>query len=549
MAFNEPRRERADVLLTAPEPQYRASQEHTPRSFTPSAMTTTTLTDANVAAACVGTYVIPEDGECRGQMRQIVSFSSTTATVDKAWPSVTGCTRLRVWMPADVPVRTTTAGNTLHAISSPHASITNEPDSYYASKGYYLYAVGGANSGSATKITGFTSTTGAFTFQTALTSTTTNELFHVGKVLRPEGAITSTVRRAFLKRRIVGYTAADQGVPLNYEPASLTFDLAVRPLASSAGSSTAAVAPLEVGDMLADHMTQTLDTGSTASSMTGRTLTVSSGSGFTVGGFVLTTTGEAGFILAKSSNDLSFPTAHLTAASVGSGAVYAAAHYKLKTSDFRTRTFRYYRGRSTLEVMHGAMPKITLKVSRDDVGRLSFAYSSEEPGTYDVACPVAAGATNPFGILDTTVPRDSKGARFLLAGVRYLIDTFDFDFGLDPKPRRCLQGMNQADGMWMDVMPATVRFSAYAEENDTSSVVDLQDMSSAGTPVDLFLQIGTAATETFCLAIPAFQLQPASFEYRDGTGYFSCEGEAILPQAVRANSFGATLPPFAIGWL
>ncbi len=79
MALNEPRRQSQDLILTCAEPQQRAAQEHTVRAFTPSASSTTTFTDANVSVTAVGLYVVPEDGDAMGQIRQIKSISSTTA--------------------------------------------------------------------------------------------------------------------------------------------------------------------------------------------------------------------------------------------------------------------------------------------------------------------------------------------------------------------------------------------------------------------------------------------------------------------------------------
>jgi hypothetical protein len=554
MGFNEPRRQVADVLLTAPEPQFRASQEGSPRAYRPSAMSATTFTEANVGAASVGQYVIPEDGNCRGQIRMVTSFSGTVATVDRAWNSVTGCTSLRAFRPADVPWRATTAGNTQHIPCSDHANITNEPDNYWgtvaASKGYYWYGVGGINAGSATQIAGFTSTTGVLTFATALSSVALSNLGLIGKVLRPEGPITASLERNFLHRRIVGYGDADQAAPLTYKPTSISFELAQRPVTSSAVDAIAALAPVEIGDMLGDVMAETKDTGDTVSSASGTTLTVTAGSRFSVGGFVALQTGEVAQIQSKATNALTVGTGHMTAASVqNASVVLASCWYQRKASDFRTRTLRYYRGRNTLQFFHGCMPKVTLKVSRDDIARFAFEYMAPEAGEYDVACPVAAGATNPLGILDTTVPVDSKASRCLFNGTKWLIDSFELDLGFEPKLRGSLPGMNQADGMWMDLGPAKGKMTLYAEENDNSGVERIQDLASRGVAVDFLWHKGTAGKEIFAVGIPALQIAPSRFEYQDGTGKFSCEFDVVLPQATRGSTAAAAMPPFAIGWL
>lgn len=554
MSFNEPRRQVADVLLTAPEPQFRASQEGSPRAYRPSAMSTTGFTEANVGAASVGQYVIPEDGNCRGQARMIVSFSGTTATVDTPWLSVTSCTSLRAFRPADVPWRATSAGNTQHIPCSDHANITNEPDNYWgtaaASQGYYWYGVGGINAGSATQIAGFTSSTGVVTFVTALSSVAANNLGLIGKVLRPEGPIRADLERNFLHRRIVGYGDADQAAPLTYKVTTIAFELAQRPLTSSAVDATAAVAPVEIGDLLTDVMTQTKDTGDTVSTASGTTLTVTAGSRWTVGGFVGLQTGEVGQIQSKSSNALTLGTGHMTAASVQtSSVVYASCWYQRKASDFRTRTLRYYRGRAVLQAFHGAMPKVTLKIARDDIARFSFEYMAPEALEYDVACPVAASATNRFGILDTTVPVDSKASRCLFNGAKWLIDSFELDLGFDPKPRNSLPGMNQADGMWMDLQPAKGKMTLYAEENDNTGYERVQDLASRGVAVDFLWHKGSAGKEIFCVGIPALQIAPSKFAYSDGVGKFECEFDVVLPQATRGSSANASMPPFAIGWL
>src|SRR5678816_3603947 len=135
---NEPRIQSRDIPFTCAEPQYRDAQEASPRSVVISTMTTSTFTSALVTTSHVGCYAIPQDGNARGQVRQVKSVTGTVATVDQAWNSTASVSSIALWTPPDVPIRCTSAGTTATAISSAHASITNEPDDYWNSKGYML---------------------------------------------------------------------------------------------------------------------------------------------------------------------------------------------------------------------------------------------------------------------------------------------------------------------------------------------------------------------------------------------------------------------------
>ena len=91
---NEPRLQTKDLVLTVPEYQQRTPQEGTVRTVTPTTMTTTTIVSAQLSSAYVGYYVVPEDGNIRGNPAQIKSFASgtSTATIDRTWASTTGVT-------------------------------------------------------------------------------------------------------------------------------------------------------------------------------------------------------------------------------------------------------------------------------------------------------------------------------------------------------------------------------------------------------------------------------------------------------------------------
>lgn len=552
MAFQEPRRETENLLLICEEAQYRTSQEHTPRALTPSTMTTTTIVDASVAAAIVGCYVIPEDGSARGQVRQIKSISGTTATIDAAWTSTASVTSIRVFMPADVPVRVTTGSGTTTVTSSVHGSITNEPDDYWNTS-YMLHGYGGTNAGKATNVSDFATSGGVFTVGDTLSSTAVGDLFMLRAMLRPEGQPSVEVNPNFLERNLASYSDADVQVPLT-RAGSASFELPIRGLSTSAGSATQAVRPTEAGPLLRSIFTETRDTGAlvhanapgTAPSL----VLASGGSGFSVGGFVLASTGEVGQIRSISSNTLTLGTSHVTTGNVAAGSVaYASCWYKRKDTDFRTITIDFFRGGLFRQVMHGCMPTLSLNVSRDNVARMAFAYTAGDAFEYTLTRPIAKSATLPIDILDTSVPNDAKGSRCLLNGVNVLISDLAIDFGFTPVARPSLVGSNQMDGYTMALKPVGLTFTILADEDDRTSFEDIVDLVNRRATVDFLYQKGSAATETFALCVPALQMAPAKQSFRDGMGVYEVTGKAVLPQAVPGNSFNAALPALAMGWL
>lgn len=550
---NEPRIQTRDILLTAPEPQYRAAQEAATRVITPSTVTTTGFVLATLTSTCVGNYVVPLEGNARGQVRQVKSFvlATTTATVDTPWTDITGVVTVANWLPAEVPVRSTATGTTTTVVSSLHANITNEPDNFITSpaRGAFLLAKSGSNAGGAYQLASSTSTTGTFTTTPTMGAAGGDgNLYLLRTLLRPEAPVAATMTHKTVARRIVGYKSADAAVPVTTE-STVELQMAQRPLTASAGSTIVATPPQEISNLLLDHMTETLDTGSTVSSATSTTVVAASGTGFSIGGFLLLATGEATQILNKATNTLTVQSGTITSTVAASSTVFASSWYKFKTSDFRTRTFDFYRGALYRQVFHGSMPTIEIAVARDQVIKFGFKYTCAEGIEYNIANPITLPSTFPIPLLDTTVPVDGKGARLCIDGVNVICGDMKVMLGLKPILRQSLSGINQADGYAMDVEPASVTFTALADNDDIASFKDLIDRLHGGDVVNFLYQKGGNPKETFCIGIPALQLTKAVFSFNNGQGEFQCEGQAIMPQAVRGNSFASTLESFAIGWL
>jgi hypothetical protein len=510
-------------------------------------MTTTTFTATGVAASAVGLYVVPEDGSARGQVRQVKSFSGTTATVDKAWAAVTANTSIRAFKPADVPVVATGSGSTTTIVASGHASITNEPDDYWNDAGYFLLFVGGQNAGSAVKVTDFTSSTGTFTFTPAVTSTVTGEFALLVKLLRPEAPVEATITPKVISRRIVGFSDADAPVNITSD-GTISFTLPQRPIATAGSNAVQPTPPLELGEILRDVFTQTRDTGGTSASMAGTTIT-SANHTMTAGGFVMVHTGEAGQILSTNATDIVVGTGHITAASVGTGHAYASAWYKRKESDFRTSSHHLWRGRLHRQAYHGCLPTVDMVLERDNMLRFNLAYTAGDCIEYPQVAPVTLSATNPITLIDQTVPVDGKASRLLIDGTNVLCSQLTVNAGFTPQYRNSLQGMNQHDGSWMDVGVVTGTMTLLADNDDISSFRAICDKMRLGAFFHLFLQKGTAPTETFCMGMPAAHLTGGPFSYDAGQGVFSCTFEAVHPAAARGTSYAAALPAWSFGWL
>lgn len=546
-----PRLQQEDLITTCPELQYRASQEAAPRSMTVT-MTTTSFTSGSVDATLIGCYAIPEDGSPRGAVRQVKTVAGTTATVDAAWDVTTGVTTIRLWQPADVPIRTTASGGTSYVLASGHAGVAAEPDSFWSSQrpGHFLLFAGGANAGKAAQVTAFTATTGSFSTSVVLTSTTATELAYLRQLVRGEEPPTVSVEDNYIERRLQG--SIDGEAPVRINPAgSLSVVMPQKTVLTAAGFSTEAVSPTDVASMLQDVMAETLDTGSTVASVAANSIVATSGDGYSIGGFVLPQNGQAAQIWNIATNTLTLGTGQCTTSSgiaVGS-VLYASCWYKRKSTDYNTRTFDCWRGGLTRQILHGCSPTLTVDVSRDQIVRFSFNYTAGEALEYEVSRPVARSATLPITLVSSRVPYDAKGSRFLVDGVAIFLNNLSVDFGFSPKLRGSLSGLHQNDGTLIEAAPMKITFSALADNDDRASFKDLVDRIKGGDSIAILYQKGTAPSETFCLGAPSCTLVKNTFSYNDTQGEFACTMVVRNPQSVPGNAFAATLPAFTMGWL
>lgn len=555
----EPRRQSQDLVLTCAEPQYRASPEHTIRSFRPSSVTTTTFVDANVDATAVGLYAIPEDGTLRSQPRQVKSFSSTTATIDSPWATVGAVTAIRAWLPGDVPVRITTADAAapFDVISSLHAGITNEPDNYWSSKGYYLIGISGANAGTAKAVSTFTAVSGTFAAG-ATAATAVGDLFVLRKVVRPAADITASVKAKTIQRTIrgTGSQGADMPIVLAND-GSLSIDIEQRPIVTAGAASVAASAPIELGDILQDHMTQTLSTGGAISAIDATTITTSNGS-FAANGFALLNNGKAVHILSATTATITAygaGQAGFATVTVGSTA-YSSASYIRKTSDFRTRMWDLYRGGKVRQILHGCMPTLNIAIEREQTVKFSFAYTSPEALQYNVDRPVALNAATPITIPDLGVPTDGKGARCVIDGTTVNVMSFNVNVGFKPMSRMSLSGLAQMDGMLMDFEAPSGQFKIYADNDDIAGFRALMDRLQSRIPMNFLYQKGTAPKETWCLAMPTMAWSGGEFGYDTGQGVMTMDFACVSPEAAVDHTNTALYPAatypglseLSIGW-
>ncbi len=544
---NEPRIQSRDIPFTCAEPQYRDAQEASPRAVLISTMTTGGFTAALVTTAHTGCYAIPQDGNARGQVRQIKSVTGTVATVDAVWASTASVTTIALWTPPDVPVRCTSAGTTSTAVSTTHASITNEADSYWNSKGYFLLGRNSTFAGSIYPETGFTSSTGTFTASGGFGATPgVGALFDLRKLIRSEGPVNATVNQKTLTRREVAFKEAGSAVPITAE-GTVEFVSAIRPLTATAPQGVAATPPQDLRDYLGDMFTETLDTGSTTNGASSSGFTVAStASTHAVGGFVLFTTGDGCQVLTDNGAGVyTNGTGQIASSSVVTTSnAYASAWYKPKTTDFRTRTFDIYKGRLRREVYHGCMPTLEIKITRDQVVTFNWKYTAAVALEYETGNPITS-TTYPLTLLDTTIPVDGKGARLILDGTQVLVADMTINTGLTPLPRPSITGLNQMDGMAMETVPTTVTFTAYADVNDIASFKALGERMRSRDVINMLYQKGRSAGETFMIGMPSLQLTKSNFTYQNGQGELQCEGVVQIPTL---SGLGTTVPGFAFGF-
>lgn len=547
------RRQKDDLLFAVCQPAYATAQEHSPRSVRPSAWAASTFTDANVDATFVGKMVTPEDGNCKGMTRQIVSISGTTATVDKAWPATPNFVSARIWVPAALFVRSTGNGSTTQTVSSDFTGIDNYVAATFAlGRGYYLIPIAGANAGGApVRITSFDPSTGTFTHD-AMISTTTGDLYAVAKLIRPAGDIVNaTVGRDFEKRPLVGFQAPEPGIAHNLH-GSIDFELEHRPQ-TTAGTAKA-VPPIEMGDLLASVFTEALGTGTTVVSATGTTIPLITGTtsaGFAIGDFALNAAGEAGLVTGNSGAVLTIGSGHMTVSKIlASSVLLAGANYKLKLSDWRQFCFYYFRAGKALEQFADAMPKITLAIERGKALRFKFAYAAanvERTGNLDAWITKAQA----LGMLpDTKIPQSAMGPRFLVDGVAGEMQAFTLDWGFDPKMVPSQSGINESAGMWMDIPETTTGTAIVGMRNDDrSGWINMVDRFASGIPFDMLYQRGAGGGRVFALDIPAAQVIANTLQVNERAGVASFGWQACLPQAVEGNSVSSLLPPAVMAFL
>ncbi len=548
---NEPRLQTRDLPLTCAEPVYRDVQESSPRGVTVASMTTSTFTLASQSITTTGHtgyYAIPADGNARGQLRQIKSITGLTATVDQPWSSTTSVTAIRLWQPPDIPVVGSSAGTTGTIVSSAHANLTNEPDDWPNSKGYFLL---GRNSTFALKCyteSDFATSTGTFTVSPVMDATPgIGAFFDLRHLVRAEGPVNATVNQKVIERRIVGFQSADAAAPITYE-GTVDFVLPVRPVSTAAIDGVTAVPPLDIRDYLTDLFTETLNVGDrTSTNASGDTIFAVSSTTAT-GSFVLLNNGEACQLIANNgAANLTVGSGQMTASTVNpSGSnIIGSSHYVPKTSDFRTRTFDIYRARLVRQLFHGCMPTMEISVTRDQLITFALKYVAATALEYETTNPITS-TTFPLTLIDTSIPTDGKGARFLINGTKCLVSDLKVNPGFTPLPRMCLSGVNQTDGMAMDVGPAKGSFTAYADINDVSGFKALAERLHNGDVVQLLYQKGNSPKETFCMGMPSAQLTKVVHVYNGGQGEIQCEFTCQVPTL---SGLGSSVPAFSIGWM
>lgn len=559
MALTSPRLQSADLVLTCPEPTYRSAQEHPVRSHRVSAATANTFTAPTVDATCVGKLVFPDDGDARGLPAMVLSVSSTTATIDRNWPSVTGVTSISMWLGPDIPVRVTTAdasGPPYDVISTDHAGLATEPDDTWNDE-YQLVCLVGANAGRAATITDFVAVSGTFV-ATWASAVAVGDLFLLRQMVKLEADVDATVNPRTLERQFIGTgrIAADVPVAISSE-ASINIEMGVKMLTASAGSGTAALKPGNLNSLLEDCFTRHSDTGGTVASANATIVNLAS-SALTQGGFGLLNTGEVIHILATDDGGspgvidvAAYGTGQLTHASVAASSImYASTWYEPKTTGFRSRTWDLFRGGVHRQLLQGCMPSVTTVIERDNIPKFRFAYTAPESLSYPLARPVALGATYPLQIVDNTIPTDSKHSRCMLDGVRVNVRDINIDWGFGPALRASLSGVNEDDGCVMIKRPdVKLTFSILADDDDRSGIVAMVDRIPRRKYVQFLWQKGRATKEWFAIGIPALFITKAEYSYDSGQGVYNCEATCIDPVAAGyAAATYTNLPPISIGW-
>lgn len=533
MSVAQPRLQSKTLVVTAPQPQYGALQEHTVRAFVaPSAMSTTTFTHAQVTTTLVGCLVIPENGRAKGQERMVISVSGTTATVDKAWSDITNTTSIRAWLPGEVPWRVTT-GDAANIISSPHAAVAEEPDGFWT--GHPFVGISGANAGMVKTGGAFTSSTGTVATG-ANAATLAGDLFLPRMVMRTAEVVAATVTTKTTPRQVIG--TGEQGADMamihgNTGNAKITLEQ--RPLATIGASTIKAAAPVELGWLMRDHFTETLDTGGTISAIDATSIT-STGGIFSVNGAVLLHNGKVAQVLSTAAAGATishYGTNQAGFATVATGSVvYGGVTWTRKSSGNLHRVLDIYEGGKERRYLSGCMPTLSISLQRESAVKFMFDYKSSDPFQWTVDRPAAIGAAFPFTPPDLGVPTSTQGMRCVIDGVTVTMLSIDFNTGLKPGDRPSLSGANQMDGIPMDYDAPTGTLKIYADQNDVAGFTALRDRMLSGRLVHFLCQSRTAAGRTFWLASPAMQYTGADLGY-EGTpaqGVFTMPFQCVSPE-------------------
>jgi hypothetical protein len=525
-------------------------QEAYVRSFVnPSVVTTTTFTHPQVTTALVGCFVIPEDGRAKGQEREVLSVSGTTATIDKAWTDVTNVKTIRGWLPGEVPWRVTTADavGPFDIISSAHAAIAEEPDAFW--NGHVFIGRTGANAGAAKVGGAFTSSTGTVAAG-ANAATAIGDLFLPRMIVRPFAPIDATVKTKVNPRQIIGTgdRGGDMAFATNNE-GGIKITVEQRPLATIGASAIKAAPPVELGWLLRDHFTETLDTGGTVSSIDATQITTTGGI-FSVNGAVLLENGRVAQVLSTASSGAQiskYGTSQAGFATVSNASVaYGGASYTRKSSGFIHRGWDLYRGAKERQYLSGCMPKLSIKFAREQAVQFMFDYVSSDPFQWTVDRPVALGATFPMPVADLGVPTSTQGMRCVIDGITVTMVSIDVETGLAPGSRPSLSGANQNDGIPMDLAEPTGTLVIYADQNDVVGFGALRDRMLQGKIVHFLAQSRTAAGRTFWLASPTMQYTGADFSYQGSPaqGVFTMPFHCVSPLAA-VDELNAAIYPVA----
>ncbi len=514
--------------------------EFVPRAMHPTAVTTQSFTDANVADSILGMYAIPDDGDAVGQMRQILTRTGTQAFVDQPWLSMTGVTKIRIWHPNDVPFLVTAADAAapFDAVSTRYATgysadFADMADDAYKGFGYAFLWKAGGNIGAAKAITDSTLSTGSFDAG-APAATAVGDLADIRKIVHAIQDIEAEVSNNVIERMNFGAGELDADVPIiTTNTGHVNLVVAHKPLPAAAGSGVQASKPIEMGDVLEDVFNVFAGTGGTVTDASTPGIITASAGVFRAGDFFLAKTGEAGqaYDVSTDGTDITaMGTGHVTGASIQAGSVlHAGVNYRRKTDNWRTCLWDLYRGARLRQIFHECLPSISMTITREALITWALNYMSANAQEYHTPRPVAVAAAFPMPLGDNGIPRDGKGARLILDGIKMKLDELTMDWGFKPLIRGTLGGMNQSDGCIMDTGPISGTLRCYADMNDVTGFRTIPDRVNAQKPMQLLYQNLTAQTKVFVVGAPAVHFKKRTFQYNERQGMFSVEFTCVKP--------------------